>query len=135
MTDTPNIATKRSNGDRPKRLIKIQISNDRIREVDAILRNATDMGAGIELQTKLEAGEKVLITMKNLQPLQCTVAWSKQHQAGLEFDEHIDPSLLTIKNSHKVEVEGVFNGADGFHVFDRFRPVSAIKRPPVKPRK
>lgn len=111
------------------------ISNDRILQVDAILRNVTDKGIGIELDTALEQGEKVLITIKDLESFLCIVAWSKQFSAGLVFDAPLNPSRLTIKNSHKVEGEGVFKGADGYHVFDRFKPVSAIKRPAVRPRK
>lgn len=133
--ETPNNPAKRLISERPKRLIKIQISNDRISNVDAILRNVTERGAGIELQTELEQGEKVLITIKNLEPFFGTVAWSKQHRAGLEFDALIDPSMLTIKNSTQIEGEGVFASGSGYHVFDRFKPVSDIKRPAVKLRK
>ena len=135
IDDTPNDTGKRSTNVRPKRLIKLQLSNDRILQVDAILRNVTERGAGIELQTKLDQGEKVLITIRNLEPFWGTVTWSKQHRAGLEFDELIDPSLLTIKNGNLVEGEGIFSAANGYHVFDRFKPMSDIKRPAVKPRK
>ena len=135
FSDAPSNTAKRSVNDRPKRLIKIQISNDRIREVDAILRNVTERGAGIELQTELEPGEKVLITVRDLEPIGGTVAWSKQNRAGLEFDALIDPSMLTIKNSTWVDVEGVFASGSGYHVFDRFKPVSDMKRPAVKLRK
>lgn len=135
ITDTPNKIAKRLLTDRPKRLIKIQLSNDRIHQIDAMLRNVTEKGVGIELQTDLEPGEKIFITIKNLEPFSCTVAWSKQNRAGLEFDKPLDPSLVTIKNSHKVEGEGVFNSPDGYHVFHRFKPLSDIKRPAVKPRK
>ena len=50
VTDTPNNFEKRSINDRAKRLIKIKVSNDRIQHVDAILRNVTERGIGIELQ-------------------------------------------------------------------------------------
>ena len=135
IINNPDNIAKRSNDYRSTRLIKIQISNDRILQVDAILRNATEMGAGIELNGDLVQGEKVAIRVKNLEPISGTVAWSKQNRAGLQFDEPVDPSLLTIKSSHKVEGEGIFTSADGYHVFDRFKPVSDIKRPPMKPRK
>ncbi len=95
----------------------------------------TERGAGIELQTELKPGEKVLITIKNLEPFFGTVAWSKQHRAGLEFDALIDPSMLTIKNSTWIDGEGVFASESGYHVFDRFKPVSDMKRPAVKLRK
>lgn len=115
--------------------MKIQISNDRIHEVDAILRNVTERGAGIELQTELEQGEKVLMTIKNLEPFLGTVAWSKQYRAGIQFDAPIDPAMLTIKSNTRIEGEGVFASGSGYHVFDRFKPVSDIRRPPVKLRK
>lgn len=132
MTDTPGTATKRSNDDRTRRFMKIQISNDRIGEVDAILRNATDMGAGVKLQAPLKKGEKVLITIKDLEPLMCKVAWSKQEQAGLRFEKPVEPSLLTVRNTRQVKGEGMFCGAEGYHVFDRFQPINDFKRPALK---
>lgn len=90
---------------------------------------------GIELQTELAQGERVLITIKNLEPFFGTVAWSKKPRAGLAFDELIAPSLLTNKNGWQVEGDGISNKPDGYHVFDRFKPVSDMKRPAVKPRK
>lgn len=92
-------------------------------------------GAGIELKTELQQGERVSIKIKNLEPFSGTVAWSRNHRAGLEFDEPIDPSQLTIKNNVQVTGEGMFKSADGYHVFDRFKPVPDLKRPPLKPRK
>lgn len=135
ITDTPDNFAKRSINDRAKRLMKIQISNDRIRHVDAILRNVTERGMGIELQTALEEGEKVVIKIKNLEPILGTVAWSKEYRSGVIFNEFIDPLLLTVKNSGQFEAEGIYNGASGYHVFNRFEPVSGIKRPAVRARK
>lgn len=126
---------KRSKISRSKRLFKIQISNERISQVDAILRNVTETGAGIQMQTELERGERVWITIKPLEPISGTVAWSKQHLAGLEFDELIDLSLLNFRNVPQSEGEGLFKSANGYHVFDRFKPVYDIKRPALKPRK
>jgi hypothetical protein len=99
------------------------------------LRNVTDKGAGIGLQTELEQGEKVLITIKDLEPFFATVAWCKQNRAGLEFDKLFDPSLLTVRNGEKHEGDGIFDSANGYHVFDRFKPASDFKRPALKPRK
>lgn len=135
IADPPVDTDKRSNSNRPKRLIKIHISNERISQVDAILRNVTERGAGIELQTELEQGERVWITIKTIQPISGTVAWSKQHKAGLQFDEPIDLSMLKIRDIPRVEGEGIFKGANGYHVFDRFDPISEMKRPALKPRK
>lgn len=116
-------------------MIKIQISNERIGKVDAILRNLTERGAGIEVQTDLKEGERVWISMKNLEPFCGTVAWSKQQKTGLQFDDPIDLTLLKITNTQQIVGEGIFNSAEGYHVFDRYKPVSDIKRPPLKPRK
>ncbi len=134
VTDTSNNFEKRSVNDRAKRLIKIQVSNDRIQHVDAILRNVTERGIGIELQKPLQEGEKVSIQIRNLEPILGTVAWSKEQRSGVIFDAYIDPSLLTVKNSGQDQVEGIFNGADGYHVFNRFKPVSGIRRPALKAR-
>lgn len=135
INDTPNSFAKRSINDRAKRLIKIQISNDRIEHVDAILRNVTERGIGIELQKPLQEGEKVSIKIRNLEPISGTVAWSKEHRSGLLFDESINPSLLTVKNSGQSQVEGIYNGTNSYHVFNRFEPMSGIKRPALKARK
>ena len=135
IADPVIVTDKRSIISRSKRLIKIQISNERISQVEAILRNVTETGAGIQLPTELEQGEKVWITIKPLEPISGTVAWSKQHLAGLEFDELIDLSLLKLKNFPQFEGEGIFKSANGYHVFDRFKPVYDIKRPALKPRK
>lgn len=135
VTDTPNNVEKRSIHDRASRLIKIQISNDRIEHADAILRNVTAKGIGIELPRALQEGEKVSIQIRNLEPISSTVAWSKDHRSGLLFDEPIDPSLLTVKKSGQSQVEGIYNGANSYHVFNRFNPMSGIKRPALKARK
>ena len=135
IADSSNSIAKRTNNDRLKRLIKIQLSNDRIHRVDAILRNVTEKGAGIELQVELQPGEQVLITMKNVEPFFSRVAWWNNNRAGLEFDGIIDPSLLTVRTNSGIEGEGLFRSPKGFHVFDRFKPTSEPKRPALKPRK
>lgn len=135
IADTSNSVAKRANNDRLKRLIKIQLSNDRIHRVDAILRNVTEKGAGIELQVELQPGEQVLITMKNVEPFFSKVAWWNNNRAGLEFDGIVAPSLLTVRTNGSIEGEGLFKSHNGFHVFDRFKPTSELKRPALKPRK
>lgn len=135
VTDTPSDFEKRSIHDRASRLIKIQISNDRIHHVDAILRNVTEKGIGIELQRPLQEGEKISIQIRNLEPISGTVAWSKDHRSGLLFDESIDPSLLTVKKSGQSQAEGIYNGMNSYHVFNRFNPMSGTKRPALKARK
>ena len=116
---TSNRVAKRTNNDRLKRLIKIQLSKDRIHRVDAILRNVTEKGAGIELQVELQPGEQILITMKNGESFFSRVAWWNNNRAGLEFDGVIDPSLLTVRTNSGIEGEGLFRSPNGFHVFDR----------------
>lgn len=135
MTDTPNGILKRADDGRLKRLIKIQLSNDRIRQVDAILRNVTEKGAGIRLSTELVPGEKVLIEMKNVDPFFGTVAWWTNNRAGLEFNEIVDPTLLIVRTIGKADAEGIFRSPNGFHVFDRFKPSDHPNRPAIKPRR
>jgi hypothetical protein len=96
------------------------------------LRNITERGAGIRLHTQLKLGEKVLITIKDIEPFFAAVVWWEQNRAGLKFEELFDPSLLIIKSSGMVEVEGIYKSDNGYHVFDRFKPVSDFKRPGVK---
>ena len=64
--------------------------------IDAVIRDATNHGARVKLATQTPLLEPVhlLIANKN-KLLRCTVEWTKDDEAGLEFAEEIslqDPS-------------------------------------------
>lgn len=118
--------------ERSYRLVKVQLSNGRVGAVDAMLRNITESGAGLKVQTQFMTREEVTVTIKDIVPFVATVRWFKLGQVGLEFAEPFDLSLLKFNKTH--EAEGIYKSKDGYHVFTRFKAPTDFRRPGLKDR-
>jgi hypothetical protein len=115
-----------SRAQRHARLVKLQLSNARIGNCTATIRNITENGAGIKSETQLMTGEAVKIAIGNFEPIGAVVRWYKQGSAGLEFETPFDVKLLQFNKSH--EAEGIYKSKDGYQVFDRFKSNSDFRR-------
>lgn len=60
----------------------------------ARVRNLSQGGAGVEIRTPLEPGDPVQLMLDGLRPLEASVRWARDGQAGIAFDQEIAWQLL-----------------------------------------
>jgi hypothetical protein len=133
MSDDKNESQK-TREQRSTRLVKLELSNDRVGNMTATIRNITRNGAGIKTDTQLMAGESVTISIAHLDPFAAIVRWYKLGSAGLEFEKPFDLELLQFNKTH--EGEGIYKNTPGYRVFDRFKSNADFRRPGLgSPRK
>ena len=97
---------------------------------ETTIRNISENGMGVSLVIALQPGQKISVSINGIEPFSATIKWVKLGQCGMKFDESFDIEQLKFNKSHTAE--GIYKSKSGYHVFDRYKPMSDFSRPGFK---
>ncbi|WOE74568.1 PilZ domain-containing protein [Alterisphingorhabdus coralli] len=122
---------------RSSRLMRLRLDHPRFGLIDANIRNVSTHGMGGITDAKLSAGDTVQLCLHDRASVSAEVRWTRQERNrtafGLRSEEPLDPASFAAKNDSATNARNwddtVLKPLDEHHVYTRFRPVIAAKRP------